>query len=295
MSIITFVYYIWVTWKLRGVKVDDEKEEDNPDDVESVRKSVVSTRELNNEAHNNEREIGHNLRRFPSVSSLPANMSDQIYENSKPTHEDLNIHGHAQSASEKDSAFSEGEITPTRGGKIIPPKIRRTGSGYGIEHTESIANVLHRQPLSHMTHHPYGRKQDGMRDTSNNRTTYGYPQELATNSFTNTAFQNEGSRFETDDLYRTRGHRKSMPDWLRAALGDEVRQENVEDDDSEIAGCPPMNRTATMPSMNQKEFPLLNTSDEESICYPSISQEGRLHMKREGFRSRQPNSLPHQK
>lgn len=53
--------------------------------------------------------------------------------------------------------------------------------------------------------------------------------------------------------------RKSVPNWLKAAL---------EDDDPEIHRL-----SSTMPAVRRKnEFPLLHTSDEESVAYPSVSQ-----------------------
>lgn len=53
--------------------------------------------------------------------------------------------------------------------------------------------------------------------------------------------------------------RKSVPSWLKAAL---------EDDDPEI-----LRLSSTMPAVRRKnEFPLLHTSDEESVAYPSVSQ-----------------------
>ena len=65
-----------------------------------------------------------------------------------------------------------------------------------------------------------------------------------------------------------------MPDWLRAALGTDVGPgDNILDDESEIA-LPSMKRTSTLPVISPKEFPLLAHSDEESINYPSVSQNG---------------------
>nr|XP_002122775.1 uncharacterized protein LOC100185716 [Ciona intestinalis] len=286
ISIITFAYYFWITWKLRGSEEEEDVKVEDKNEVESGRKSVASSGSRNVEENEERRpESQHSIRRFPSVSSLPPHLTDQIYENgNNPPQDTVSFHQRPHSASEKDSAYSEGELTPTRG-KVIPPKMRRTGSGYGMDHPE-MSNVLHRQPLSHMTHR-YGR-------SGENRNAYGYPRELATSSFVNQGFQPNVSRFETDDLHRSRGGKKSMPDWLRAALGEEVGQDNMEDEESQDFGPPHMTRNATMPSIKQKEFPLLNTSDEESICYPSISQNGGL-ISREAFRSRQHQTLPHGK
>ena len=106
------------------------------------------------------------------------------------------------------------------------------------------------------------------------RTGYGYPRELATDSFANMGFNNDGLRF--DDDCNSLKRQKSMPDWLRAALATDVGHSNdnvLLDDESEVI-LPPVKRTSFLGAISPKEFPLLVHSDEESINYPSISQNG---------------------
>ena len=87
-------------------------------------------------------------------------------------------------------------------------------------------------------------------------------------------FNRDGSRFNDDDFNPSISRQKSMPDWLRAALGTDVSAgDNILDDESEIA-LPSVKRTSTFPTLSPKEFPLLAHSDEESINYPSVSQNG---------------------
>lgn len=95
-----------------------------------------------------------------------------------------------------------------------------------------------------------------------------YPRELSVNKFGDAGFNYNGSKYEEDDLTR----QKSMPDWLRAALGTEVEPtDHVIDDESEVA-MPRALRISKLPGVSKKEFPLLAHSDEESINYPSVSQ-----------------------
>ncbi|XP_076814357.1 uncharacterized protein LOC143460649 [Clavelina lepadiformis] len=291
-AVVTFIYYIWVTWKLRRKgKSEDEKPAAPPgsdvgDDVEKRTMTPGFEREAEDCRIDMERIPSQLRSRRASLSlgrqnhSLPMNMtSDQIYENhTAASDEGFNPHRRRHSASEKDSAYSDGDMTPSRGRKkVIPPKMRRTASAYDAEPIYDLHNVLQKQPLAHMSHRSYGgQHHDDLRRSNsvNRRTGYGYPRELSTSSFSKMGFNNDGSPFEEDDLHRTSGRGKSMPDWLRAALGNEVAPNDVIDDESEIA-MPPMKRVATLPVMNQKEFPLLNTSDEESVNYPSISRNGR--------------------
>ena len=67
--------------------------------------------------------------------------------------------------------------------------------------------------------------------------------------------------------------RRSKPDWLKAA----------ESRDGVLDGCSDMfagdneiiRRFSAAASVKRREYPLLNDSAEESICYPSISQQQR--------------------
>ena len=103
---------------------------------------------------------------------------------------------------------------------------------------------------------------------------YGYPRELGTHSFTNMGFNHDGSRFDDDNFDQSLQGQKSLPDWLRAALGTEVGTgDHILDDESEVA-LPSVKRVSTFPSLQPKEFPLLAHSDEESVNYPSVSQNG---------------------
>lgn len=72
------------------------------------------------------------------------------------------MYGYCFSASEKDSAYSEGELddTPPARNRRHKNKMRRTGSRYedafssGRENTEmenEMETVLHRQPLAHIS------------------------------------------------------------------------------------------------------------------------------------------------
>ena len=100
------------------------------------------------------------------------------------------------------------------------------------------------------------------------RTEHDYPRELSTNNFADMSYNPNVTKIEEDDL----GRRRSMPDWLRAALGTEVEpSDHVIDDESEVA-LPRALRVSTLPDFSPKEFPLLAHSDEESINYPSVSQ-----------------------
>ena len=92
------------------------------------------------------------------------------------------------------------------------------------------------------------------------------------------------SRF--DDFHRSRNRRsgnKPMPDWLKAALNEDTTASPNAFDDSEAYERHDevihhrRRNSSRLPwgaeRRDRREFPLLNDSADESICYPSISQQ----------------------
>jgi len=63
-----------------------------------------------------------------------------------------------------------------------------------------------------------------------------------------------------------------MPEWLRTALGEDVGQDSMVDDES-VRDHPVKDQ---VPPKKHPEYPLLNASDEESVCYPSAFQNHML-------------------
>jgi len=262
LASLAYGYLCWHGWGAYRSSSSEEKSV-KTEKTDEEKGNMTEDEEVGNEEEFEVKIVDENEKIPTSMKnrSLPTNL-DHMYENTQTKH----FSRHAsqrkrQSLSEKDSAYSEGEDlrdeTPPHQRRMSHHQRRRSRSG-GIE------GVLSRQPLAHMSHKNYSRRfdrsLDGSRD-SLERSTVGYP----------SMFDQPKSRTLDPSSNRRSHKRNKMPDWLKAALGDDVINPHQMDDEEEEGE---FRRRPTAEELHQRrEFPLLNDSEaEESVCYPSISQ-----------------------
>ncbi|XP_039267499.2 uncharacterized protein LOC120342644 isoform X1 [Styela clava] len=269
IAVITFVVYIFWTWKDYKNSDDDEDKKDDEDDENKEKDSQADGDDVErgpsygpqgrNGSMNEKRLTG-------SMIDPPEHQNGDLRIDAPQnnTKESGNFGGAPQYRHLNDGTRSlERPLSIISRNELIDPKSRkdqhnrrpRSGSDKDSAYSEGSMVDRNRSLPTKMRRTASARADERQRSSGRRQ------REFSDRRKTGSAERRPPQELSAEILNQEDGRqRKSVPSWLRAAL---------DDDEAERGG---RRLVSTMPAPGRGEFPLLHMSDEESIAYPSVSQ-----------------------